>query len=183
MKIWMSEQNVCTLEAIAEACGTEAGGFYADLQSAVFEPNYPTVCHSTKLTKPKPTTTSAMITTSTTPATTTTTAEIATSTIRAPRRPSSRRGHVVRNSTSGFERSNAINYRPAKVVRNIEPSTPATLEEHLLSLIDKLFPMALPLNTTKLFQTLTDGRVATVDTDGYDRRDVRSSLHTIIHTT
>lgn len=109
----------------------------------------------------------------------------------------------MRNSTSGFERSNAINYRPAKgkhtadktqatwkakrmhalVVRNIEPSTPATLEEHLLSLIDKLFPMALPLNTTKLFQTLTDGRVATVDTDGYDRRDVRSSLHTIIHTT
>lgn len=57
----------------------------------------------------------------------------------------------------------------------MESTTPATLEAHLLSLIDKLFPMALPLNTTKLFQALTDAHMASVDTGAYDRRDARSS--------
>jgi hypothetical protein len=61
LKAWISEQNACTLNDISDRCGSEAEAFYADLQSSIFDANYPFVCdrdpstHYLATTTPKPT--------------------------------------------------------------------------------------------------------------------------------
>lgn len=44
LKTWISEQNFCTLRDIHNKCGSEASTFYTELQSTVFEPQFPVLC-------------------------------------------------------------------------------------------------------------------------------------------
>ncbi|KAI6216591.1 hypothetical protein M3Y99_01811900 [Aphelenchoides fujianensis] len=50
---WMSEQNACTLQDILVHCGEDATNFYADLQSSIFETNYPFICDGARV-PPRP---------------------------------------------------------------------------------------------------------------------------------
>uniref|UniRef100_A0A915D057 Uncharacterized protein n=1 Tax=Ditylenchus dipsaci TaxID=166011 RepID=A0A915D057_9BILA len=44
LKLWLSQQNLCTLTKIEEKCGPEASIFYTSLQQYIFEPNFPFIC-------------------------------------------------------------------------------------------------------------------------------------------
>ncbi len=44
MKIWISEQSLCTLIDIQNQCGEDAPEFYTDLQQNVFDRNFPIIC-------------------------------------------------------------------------------------------------------------------------------------------
>ncbi|KAI6214551.1 hypothetical protein M3Y94_00281500 [Aphelenchoides besseyi] len=49
MHTWMFEQQACLQNDIKTSCGNDAANFYADLQSNIFETNYPLVCDGDRL--------------------------------------------------------------------------------------------------------------------------------------
>ncbi|CAD6185073.1 unnamed protein product [Caenorhabditis auriculariae] len=48
MRTWISEQNTCTLRDIQTKCGDQAANLYEEMQTTVFDPQFPVICNYDK---------------------------------------------------------------------------------------------------------------------------------------